>query len=362
VVVPINVPIIGKQEAKAVADVLKRGLLTSSAMSGGKCVQEFEQQALSFLDTKFAVAVNSGTAALQAALLALDVGTGDEVLLPSYTFVATANAVTSVGAKPVFLDILRDNYTIDPLDLKRKITKKSKAVIPVHLYGNIAFMDEILKIANENNLKIIEDAAQALGSTLDGKHAGTFGDLSCYSMYPAKVITSGEGGLVVTNNKRIHNRLQMIRNHGMVKGYDTRILGLNFRMPEINAAIAVQQMKKLPKFLAARRRNAEYLSNRISDTKITIPTERTGEKNNWYLYTIALRNRNKLMMKLNSEGFGAAVYYATPVHKTPYYKAQIKLPETDRAANRVLSIPIHPKVTMEELDTMAKIIRNHSRF
>ena len=161
--VPINAPIIGSEETKAVNDVLRNGSLTSSAMSGGRCVQEFERQALSFLGSKFAVAVNSGTAALQAALLALNVQAGDEVLLPSFTFVATANAVASIGAKPVFVDILRDNYTIDPSDLRRKITKKSRAVIPVHLYGGVAFMDEILKIASDNSLKIIEDAAQSLG-------------------------------------------------------------------------------------------------------------------------------------------------------------------------------------------------------
>ncbi len=354
--VPINAPIIGREEAKAVNDVLRNGLLTSSAMSGGRCVQEFEQQALSFLGSKFAVAVNSGTAALQAALLALNVQAGDEVLLPSFTFVSTANAVASVGAKPVFVDILRDNYTIDLSDLRRKITKKSRAVIPVHLYGSIAFMDEILEIANDNSLKIIEDAAQAMGSVIDGRHAGTFGDISCCSLYPAKVITSGEGGLAVTSSKQLRDKLRMIRNHGMVKGYDTRILGLNLRMPEINAAIAAQQMKKLPKFLAARRRNARYLSKLISDAKITIPAERPGERRNWYLYTIALRDRNKLLRQLNSAGFGAAVYYATPVHKTPYYKTQIKLPETDRAAGRVISVPVHPKVTVDDLDAMAKII------
>ena len=355
--IPANVPIIGKEEIKAVNDVLKSGMLTSAAMAGGKYVQEFEKLSSSFVKSKFSVAVNSGTAALQAALLALDVKTGDEVLLPSFTFVATANAVISTGAKPIFVDVLKENYTMDPIDLERKITKKSKVIMPVHLYGHVAFMDKISKIAKKNNLKILEDAAQSLGSTLNGKHTGTFGDIGCYSLYPAKVMTSGEGGFITTNNKKLYEKLLMIRNHGMVHGYDTKIFGLNLRMPEISAAIAKEQIKKLPKFLFKRRKNAKRLSELLSDMNIKIPIERKNENVNWYLYTIAIQNRNKLAKKLNSKGFGAVAYYPTPVHKTPYYKMKIKLPVTDWAASHVLSIPIQPNVTPDNLNSMAKIIR-----
>ena len=355
--IPVNIPIIGKEEIKAVNDVLKTGMLTSAAMAGGKYVQEFEKLSASFVKSQFSVAVNSGTAALQAALLALDVKKGDEVLLPSFTFVATANAVLSTGAKPVFVDILKENYTMDPLDLEKKITKKSKVIIPVHLYGNVAFMDKIMRIAKKNNLKILEDAAQSLGSTLNKKHTGTFGDIGCYSLYPAKVMTSGEGGFIVTSDKKLHEKLLMIRNHGMIHGYDTKIFGLNLRMPEINAAIAKEQIKKLPKFLFKRKKNAKHLSDLLSDMNIKIPTERKNENVNWYLYTIAIKNRNKLMKKLNSKGFGAVAYYPTPVHKTPYYKMKIKLPVTDWAASNVLSIPVQPNVTTSNLNNMAKIIR-----
>ena len=205
---------------------------------------------------------------MQAALLALDVKNGDEVLLPSFTFVATANAVLSVGAKPVFVDVLPDNFTMNPIDLEKKIRKKSKVVIPVHLYGNVCYMDQISKIAKKHKLKILEDAAQSLGSTLKGKHTGTFGDIGCYSLYPAKVMTSGEGGFLVTNDKKLYEKLLMIRNHGMVHGYDTKIFGLNLRMPEINAAIAKEQIKKLPKFLAARKKNAQLLTKLLSNLEI----------------------------------------------------------------------------------------------
>ncbi|NND85879.1 MAG: DegT/DnrJ/EryC1/StrS family aminotransferase, partial [Nitrosopumilus sp.] len=257
--IPINIPMVGKEEISVVTSVIKNGALTSSANQGGKYVQEFEKSASSFVKSKYAIAVNSGTAALQAALCALDIKKGDEVIVPSFTFVATANAVISTGAKPVFADILKENYTLDPNDIKKKISKKTRAIIPVHLYGNIADIEKLSEISKKNNIPIIEDAAQSLGSTYKGKHTGTFFEMGCYSMYPAKVMTSGEGGFIVTNNKKLRDKLLMIRNHGMVRGYDTKIFGLNLRLPEINAAIAKVQMKKLPHFLKIRKSNAKLL-------------------------------------------------------------------------------------------------------
>ncbi|HXV65706.1 MAG TPA: DegT/DnrJ/EryC1/StrS family aminotransferase [Nitrosopumilaceae archaeon] len=354
--IPINIPVLGKEELKEVSSILRDGSLTSAANIGGKKVQEFEKLASTFVKSKYAVAVNSGTAALQAALYVHNLKAGDEVLLPSFTFVATANAVVSVGAKPVFVDILKDNYTMDPNDLKKKITKKSKLILPVHLYGNVAYMDQIIEIAKKNNLKIIEDAAQSLGSTYKGKHTGTFSDLGCYSLYPAKVMTAGEGGFIVTNSKNLFDKLRMIRNHGMLHGYDTRIFGLNLRLPEISAAIAKIQIKKLPNFLLKRRKNAKILSELISDLDIKLPQERRYEKVNWYLYTIEVNNRQKLLKKLNSKGIGAAAYYPIPIHKTPFYNKKIKLPFTDRAASRVLSLPIHPMVSTKNIEFIAKAV------
>ncbi|MFB5630625.1 MAG: DegT/DnrJ/EryC1/StrS family aminotransferase [Nitrosopumilaceae archaeon] len=355
--IPINIPILGKEELKEVTSILKGGALTSAANIGGKNVQEFEKLASKYVKTKYAIAVNSGTSALQAALLALDVKFGDEVLIPSFTFVATANAVISVGAKPVFVDILKENYTIDPNDLKKKITKKSKIIIPVHLYGNVAYMHEINEIAKKNNIKIIEDAAQSLGSTYKKKHTGTFSEMGCYSLYPAKVMTAGEGGFIVTYSKKLYDKLRMIRNHGMLHGYDTRVFGLNLRLPELSAAIAKIQIKKLPSFLSKRKKNAKFLSELISDLDIKIPTERKNEKVNWYLYTIATKNREMILKKLNSKGIGAAAYYPTPVHKTPFYNKKIKLPVTEHAASQVLSLPIHPLVSTKNIEFIAKTLR-----
>ena len=356
--IPINIPIVGKEEISAVTSILKNRALTSSANQGGKYVQAFEKSAASFVKSKFAIAINSGTAALQAALYALDIKKGDEILIPSFTFVATANAVVSTGAKPVFVDILKDNYTIDPDDLQKKINKKTRAIIPVHLYGNVAYVERLSEIAKKHHLPIIEDAAQSLGSTYKGKHTGTFFEMGCYSMYPAKVMTAGEGGFIATNDKKLRDKLLMIRNHGMIHGYDTKIFGLNLRLPEISAAIATIQMKKLPKFLKSRKNNAKLLSKLLSELKVELPHQRKNENVNWYLYTIATEERNKLLKKLNEKGIGAASYYPTPVHKTPFYKLKTKLPVTDWAALHVISLPIHPNVTQKNIEFIAKIMRD----
>src|ERR671921_1567877 len=290
--IPINRPWIDNEEKQEVIKVLDENALTSAARNGGKRVQEFESSLRTFLNVKHAISVNSGTAALHAALLALDIKTGDEVLLPSFTFVATANSVIASGAKPVFVDINTKDYTIDLHDLKKKISRKSKAIIPVHLYGHPADLTELNEIANQHSLYIIEDACQSLGSTYKNKQTGTFGKMGCFSMYASKVLTAGEGGAIVTNEDKIADTLKMIRNHGMVEGYDTRVLGLNYRLPELSAAVAKVQMQKLDKMLEIRRRNAELLSEQLllassKKYEVKIPQETVDKKFNWYLYTIA---------------------------------------------------------------------------
>ena len=354
--IPINIPDIGKEEIREVTTVLSEKSLTSSSFDGGKRVQQFEKLLSKFVKSKFAVAVNSGTAALQASLYAIDVKPGDEILIPSFTFVATANSVKSVGAKPVFVDILKDNYTIDPDDLRKKITRRTKAIIPVHLYGHMAYMDKILEITKKNNIKIIEDASQSLGSKLGGKHSGTFSHLGCFSLYGVKVITSGEGGAIVTDDKKLFEKLRQIRNHGMGKNSLTTRLGLNLRLPEINAAIAKIQMKKLPRLLNKRKKNAQILTDLLKNYDVILPEQRKNETVNWYLYTIALKKRDKAMKKLNTSGIGARIYYSPPIHKTPYYNTKVRLPNTDWASSHVLSLPIHPKVRTQDLVRMKKIL------
>lgn len=359
--IPINIPYLGKEEQKAVLNVLQSGILTSASNKGGTNVQEFEKLVCKFVNSKFAVAVNSGTAALQAAIYASGIKRGDEIIIPSFTFVATANAVASIGARPVFADIMTTNFTIDPKNIEKKITKRTKCIMPVHLYGNICEIDLIKDIAKKHNLTIIEDAAQSMGSIYKNKHSGTFSDLGCYSLYPAKVMTSGEGGIVVTNDKKLYEKLLMIRNHGMVHGYDTTIFGLNLRMPEISAAIARIQIKKLPDFIRKRRNNAKVLSELMYDLPITLPIERKHEVVNWYLYTIVLKKRDQIMKKLNSFGIGAMAYYSTPIHKTPLYKCATKLPNTEWASANVLSLPVHPKVTETDLHFISDKLRTMTK-
>jgi dTDP-4-amino-4,6-dideoxygalactose transaminase len=371
--IPINKPWLDLEEKNEIMNVLDESALTSAAKDGGRRVRDFEFQLRNYLKAKHVVAVNSGTAALYAALVAADIKNGDEVLLPSFTFVATANSIVAVGAKPIFVDINRDDYTIDIYDLKAKITDKSKAIIPVHLYGHPSAMDEISELADKYSLKIIEDACQSVGSTFKNKQTGTMGLMGCFSMYASKVLTCGEGGAIATNSNDLADKLKLIRNHGMVDGYDTRVFGLNLRLPELSAAIAKVQTKRLPKMLDLRRRNAELMSKILlhiaNKLEIKLPEETDNKKFNWYLYTVAFEDsilRDKVKEKMLNEGIGATVYYDPPVHKTPYYRDMIvhsyknnnkNLSKTEWSSQHVLSLPVHPLVTEQDIEKMAGIFK-----
>jgi len=362
--IPINKPWMGEEEKREVESVLEENALTTAARDGGKRVRDFESQMKNYLGIKHVLAVNSGTAALHAGLLAVDIKQGDEVLLPSFTFVATANAVAAAGAKPLFVDVKKDDYTMDVSDLKNKITKKSKVVIPVHLYGHPADIDQINEIAKKHSLEVIEDACQSIGSTYKKKQTGTFGIMGCFSMYASKVLTAGEGGAIATNDDRVADKVKMIRNHGMVDGYDTRVLGLNLRLPELSAAVAKVQMQKLDKMLQLRRRNAELLSKLLfpfAKNGIKIPEETRDKKFNWYLYTVAFqRQRDKIKDMLVKDNVGATVYYSPPAHKTPYYMKVApgtNLPATDWCADHVLSLPVHPHVSEADIAHIASSLK-----
>ena len=359
--IPINKPWMDEEEKREVVSVLEENALTSAARDGGKRVRDFESLMRGYLKVKHVVSVNSGTSALHAALLAAGIKQGDEVLIPSFTFVATANAVVAAGGKPVFVDIKREDYTIDVGDLKSKIGNKSKFIIPVHLYGHVSDIDELIEIAEKHSLDVIEDACQSLGSTYKNKQTGTFGKMGCFSMYASKVLTAGEGGAIATDSDALADKLKMIRNHGMVEGYDTRILGLNLRLPEMSAAVAKVQMKKLDKMLQIRRRNSELMSMMLLPSAkkhgLVIPMETTDKKFNWYLYTVALQNnRDKTKDSLVKDNIGASVYYNPTVHKTPYYMQMApgtRLPATEWCADHVLSLPVHPQVSEADVEHIA---------
>jgi perosamine synthetase len=372
--IPINKPWIGEEERDEVMHVLEENALTSAAKDGGKRVRDFESLLRDHLKVKHVIAVNSGTTSLYAALLSAGVKQGDEVLLPSFTFVATANSIVAAGAKPVFVDINKDDFTIDVSRLKAKITKKSKAIIPVHLYGHPSDMDEIVELCNTHSLDLIEDACQSLGSVYKKKQTGTMGIMGCFSLYASKVLTCGEGGAIATDNDNLADNLKMIRNHGMVEGYDTRVFGLNFRLPELSAAVAKAQMNKLPKMLDLRRQNAELLTEMlfpiVDKSKIKVPQETQEKKFNWYLYTIAFEENNirdKIKEKMINDKIGVAIYYKPPVHKTPYYdrlvssdKNNDNLDNTEWASEHVLSLPVHPSVTNQDIERMVESIKKHN--
>ncbi len=351
--IPINRPFLGEEEKRKVSKVLGSGILTDASHQGGKYVREFESKCRALLGIKHVIALNSGTAALHASLVACGVGKGDEVILPSFTFVATANVVVACGGRPVFADI-RNDYNVDPDDVRRKLTRRTKAIIPVHLYGYPADMDELREMARKRSVSIIEDAAESLGAVYRGRQTGTLSDAGCFSLYATKVITSGEGGAVSTNDDQVAEKIRMIRNHGMVEGSDTRVLGYNFRMNEISAAVASVQMDKLGRFIQKRKENASFLTDRIRGANGAVLTQTSGDRTHvWYLYTLRLsKNRGKVLERLRSKSIGASVYYETPVHKTPMYKrlgySKLRLKVTEESAAHVISVPVHPGLKEEE--------------
>ncbi|MGC8997998.1 MAG: DegT/DnrJ/EryC1/StrS family aminotransferase [Candidatus Bathyarchaeia archaeon] len=361
--IPINAPQIGEEEVEAVVKVLKSGILTN-ALGAGPMVRRFEEDFARFVEAKHAIAVNSGTAALHMALAAVDVKQGDEVVLPSFTFVATAETVVLAGAKPVFVDIDPETYNISPEAVKKALTKRTRAIVAVDLYGTPADLKPIREIADEHGLKVIEDAAQAHGATYNGKPVGAYADAACWSFYASKNMTTGEGGMITTNDDDVAEKLRLIRSHGEKEKYKSILLGHNYRMPEMEAALGIVQLKKLPKFLEKRRENAERLTAKLRHLKnLQLPLEPKGCRNSWYLYTVRVKDadrakRDAVVKKLKGEGVGAEVYYPWPIHLMPYYRkfGKERLPETEKASEQVFSLPVHPGVTAEQVNFIGEAV------
>ena len=363
--ISINAPQIDQEEIKAVVKVMKSGVLTHG-LGAGPMVTEFENAFAKSVKAKHSVAMNTGTAALHSTLAALGIGGGDEIILPSFTFVATAEVVVIAGAKPVFVDIDADTYTMSTKSIEKAITKKTKALMPVDLYGLPADMQPIREIADKHGLKIVEDAAQAHGAMYNGKPVGAFADAACWSFYGSKNMTTGEGGMITTNDKEIVDTARSIRSHGEKTKYQSLMLGHNYHMPEIEAAIGCVQLKKLPGFVARRRENARRLTKHIEKTRnLKPPMEPKGSKSSYYLYTVRYKNANRekrdaLVEKLKQEGIGAFVCYVNPIHLMSYYRkfGKRKLPITEKASEQVFSLPVHPGVTDEQVDFIGKTVLN----
>ncbi len=362
--IPINLPKIGEEEVQAVVKVLRSGMLTSG-LGAGPMVSELEKKFASFVGVNHAVAVNTGTAALHSAVMACGVKQGDEVILPSFTFVATAEAVVLAGGKPVFADIDPETYNLSPIAVEKSVTKHTKAIMSVDLYGFSADMKPMREIAEKHDLALVEDAAQAHGTTYAGKPAGTFADVACWSLYASKNITTGEGGLATTNEDKMDETLRMIRTHGEKAKYSSLMLGTNYRMSEIQAAIGNVQMEKLPSFITRRRQNAQQLTKILKESnRLVLPWETKDRRHSWYLFTARLKEgleteRNTLIEELKKKGIGSEAYYVNPVHQMPFYRENfesVKLPETDKASKQVFSLPIHPGVTAEQIDFIGKTV------
>lgn len=367
--IPINRPILDVEEMRAVARVIRSGILTNKSGSGQQ-VTQFESSFANYIGTKFAVAVNSGSAALHVALLATGVGQGDEVIVPSFTFVATAEMVALTGAKPVFVDIDPATYCIDPEEIEAAITSHTKAVIPVHLYGRTADMRPIMELAEDHNLIVIEDAAQAVGAEYRDKFAGNLGHIGCFSFYGSKNMVTGEGGMLTTDSREIADIASTVRNHGENRLYQSSMLGHNYRMPELEAAIGYVQLKKLPKFLEERAKNAKILTEALSSVnEIQLPLETRNYKQGWYVYTVRLRGtnsakRDSVVRRIREHRVDCQIYYPRPVHLQPYYRktfGSLKLPKTETAARQVFSLPIHPALSENELKRIVDSVKSALR-
>ena len=346
-------PLIGRNEKKAVLRVLNSGNLAQ-----GPVVAEFESSFSKFVGDRDCVAVNSGTSGLVTAVMSLGIGQGDEVIVPSFTFAASANSIALCGAKPVFIDIDRKTFNLDFKLIESLITPKTKAIMAVHLYGLCADMKHIIEIAKKHNLFIIEDAAQAHLSAIDDQTAGTFGDVAVFSFYPTKNMTSGEGGMVVYKDAAHSRNARLIRNQGMEKRYHNEIAGHNFRMSDIHAAIGVEQLKKVEEWTEKRELNAIYLNKAITEAET--PHIPDGYRHVFHQYTIRVeRFRDTLADKLNADGIGNGIYYPVPVHRLPSFNQDIALPETEKAAQEALSLPVHPSLTKSNLDRIARSVNIH---
>ena len=349
-----------ESDADAVAEAVRKG----SDWAIGPNIGEFERIVSEYLGRKYCVAFNSGTSALHAALLALDVSSGAEVIVPSFTFIATANSALFVGAKPVFADIEADTYGLDPRSIENAITKKTRAVIPIHYGGGACKIEELRDLADRHGLALIEDAAESLGASTGTGKVGSFGDVAVLSFCGNKVMTCGEGGMAATDSRDTYERLKLVRSHGRLetenyftsaKIFDYISLGYNWRMSNITAALAISQLRKLDKMAAMRRAHAEIMSKQLSQSSlITTPSVAGHEQHVYQMYTIRLQNnrlREGLRDHLAKREISAKVYF-DPVHHTSYYRKlgfqDIHLPVTDQLSKEVLTLPIYPAMTDEE--------------
>ncbi len=350
--IPISKPSLGEEELKNVREVLQSGNLAY-----GKFAKELEREFASYMGVKHAIAVSSGTSALCISLKAL-IKKGDVVATTPFTFIASSNSIMYAGGKPVFSDINPKNFNLDP-----KKVGKAKAILPVHLYGHPCEMDEMLEVAHNNGSAIIEDACQSHGSEYKGKKVGSIGDVGCFSFYPSKNMTSGEGGMITTNNDEIADFCRLYRNHGQSEVYTYQQEGFNYRITDICASIALAQLRKLDGFIKKRRENAKFFNEELDGIDgVQIPLEADYAKHVYNQYTLRVKERDKFAELMKKKGVDCRVYYPQLTTSSPYYKkigyGNNNYPEAEKACSEVLSIPVYPLLNEDELKQIAESVKS----
>ena len=372
---PIHVPLLDlNQQNQPLAAELKdtfARVLDSSQFILGPEVTEFERQVAAGVGATHAIGVSSGTDALLLSLMALDIGPGDQVLCPSFTFFATAGSVSRTGATPVFVDSLDNDFNLDLEDAARRVTDKTKAIIPVHLFGQAADMDAVQRLASAHDLMVLEDAAQSMGTQFGEKKAGTMGDLCAFSFFPSKNLGGfGDGGMITTNDDALAERVRILRVHGGAPKYYHKAIGGNFRLDPLQAALLRAKLGHLPVYIAKRRANAATYLERLAEStpvregRLLLPSEISGRTHTWNQFTLRVTNgkRDALMEHLAANQIGSAIYYPVPLHRQECFSnlagVEARLPICEKMADEVLSIPIYPELSTEQIDHVINTIAN----
>jgi len=370
---PAYEPWISDEDKKIVKKTLTQSMLTL-----GPQLEKFENDFCKYSKAKYAVAVSNCTAALHLSLMALGIKKDDEVIIPDLTFVADANAILACNAKPVIADINKENFFLSISNIKKNITKKTKAIIPVHIYGQVCNIEEILDVAKDNNLKVIEDCAHAVGTFHKSKHVGTLGNTGCFSFYPTKNITTAEGGMVITNSEKIAEKVRHLRNHGMTKSlksrysseypwiFDIKQPGYNYRLDEIRAALGITQLKRIKKINELRKKASSYYNKNLQNIPgIILPDMVNDKTHSYHLYTIRVTklyklSRNQLFKKLKDNGIRTTVYWM-PIHKYTAYRKFVKtsnILNTTKIYDEILALPLFPNISKKHQDVVIKVIKS----
>ena len=373
---PAYEPWISGDDKKIINRTLSQSMLTL-----GPQLEKFEVNFCKYSKAKYAVAVSNCTAALHLSLMALGIGKDDEVIIPDLTFVADANAILACNAKPIVADINKENFFLSISNVKKNITKRTKAIIPVHIYGQVCNIEEILDVAKDNNLKVIEDCAHAVGTFHKSKHVGTLGNTGCFSFYPTKNITTAEGGMVTTNSKEIAEKVRQLRSHGMTKSLKSRYSseypwvfdiiepGYNYRLDEIRAALGITQLKRIKKINELRKKASMYYHKNLQNIPgIILPDMVSDKTHSYHLYTIRVRkpfklSRNKLYKKLKDNGIRTTVYWM-PIHEYAAYRKFAKksnVVNTAKIYNEILALPLFPNISKKHQDAVIKVIKSSYR-